>query len=206
VLNGSPALTSLCHAATAKTGSLAVSTNWDARQLDVPLDFLGPGNYTAEIYADGDDADRHPKNVRLEKKTLTSTTHLTAVLAPGGGYAVRFVACTIKPALFVFSELLREAHANPSNSTVSLTERFREMFGSEPLMFRAPGRVNLIGEHTDYNDGFVMPAAIGYYTWVAVAKRNDGIVEAYSERFQEKVAISREADELRPAPRELRLR
>ena len=75
-------------------------------------------------------------------------------------------------------------------STVSLTERFHEMFGSEPLIFRAPGRVNLIGEHTDYNDGFVMPAAIGYYTWVAAAKRNDGIVEAYSQRFQEKTTLS----------------
>ena len=77
-----------------------------------------------------------------------------------------------------------------ATSTVSLTERFHEMFGSEPLIFRAPGRVNLIGEHTDYNDGFVMPAAIGYYTWVAAAKRNDRIVEAYSERFKEKITLS----------------
>ena len=36
-----------------------------------------------------------------------------------------------------------------------------------------PVEVNLIGEHTDYNDGFVMPAAIGFYTWVAVAPRRD---------------------------------
>ena len=77
-----------------------------------------------------------------------------------------------------------------ATSTVSLTERFHEMFGSEPLIVRAPGRVNLIGEHTDYNDGFVMPAAIGYYTWVAAAKRNDRIVEAYSERFKEKITLS----------------
>ena len=38
---------------------------------------------------------------------------------------------------------------------------------------RAPGRVNLIGEHTDYNDGFVMPCAIGYYTDVTVRARDD---------------------------------
>jgi galactokinase len=77
-----------------------------------------------------------------------------------------------------------------ATSTMSFTERFHEMYGSEPLIVRAPGRVNLIGEHTDYNDGFVMPAAIGYYTWVAAAKRNDRVVEAYSERFKEKITLS----------------
>src|SRR3984893_10409884 len=77
-----------------------------------------------------------------------------------------------------------------ANSIGSLTENFHEMYGSEPVMVGAPGRVNLIGEHTDYNDGFVMPAAIGYYTWVAAAKRNDRIVEAYSERFKEKITLS----------------
>ena len=39
--------------------------------------------------------------------------------------------------------------------------------------FRAPGRVNLIGEHTDYNDGFVMPAALDFSTWVRVAPSNN---------------------------------
>src|SRR5882762_9092186 len=95
-----------------------------------------------------------------------------------------------KPAIFGFNELLRRPMPTAATSTVSLTERFHEMFGCEPLIFRAPGRVNLIGEHTDYNDGFVMPAAIGYYTWVAAAKRNDRIVEAYSERFKEKITLS----------------
>jgi len=74
-----------------------------------------------------------------------------------------------------------------------LTARFREMFGPEMRIFRAPGRVNLIGEHTDYNDGFVMPAAIGFYTWVAAAKREDRILEAYSDRFDEKIVISLDA-------------
>jgi len=40
-------------------------------------------------------------------------------------------------------------------------------------VYRAPGRVNLIGEHTDYNDGFVMPIAIELYVWVAIAPRVD---------------------------------
>ncbi len=91
VLNGRPGAYITVARRHGKEWFLGSLNNWEARQLDLPLDFLGPGNYTAEIYADGEDADRHPKNVRLEKKQLTSTTHLTSVLAPGGGYAVRFV-------------------------------------------------------------------------------------------------------------------
>ncbi len=55
----------------------------------------------------------------------------------------------------------------------ALREKFREEFGGEPRLYRAPGRVNLIGEHTDYNDGFVLPAALELRTWVAAAARRD---------------------------------
>ena len=44
-------------------------------------------------------------------------------------------------------------------------------FEREPRLFRAPGRINLIGEHTDYNDGFVMPAALDLSIWAAIAPR-----------------------------------
>jgi galactokinase len=81
----------------------------------------------------------------------------------------------------------------PESTGDLLTARFREMFGTEMRIFRAPGRVNLIGEHTDYNDGFVMPAAIGFYTWVAAAKREDRVLEAYSDRFDEKITFSLDA-------------
>jgi galactokinase len=74
-----------------------------------------------------------------------------------------------------------------------LTARFQEMFGASPRIFRAPGRVNVIGEHTDYNDGFVMPAAMEFYTWVAAEKRGDRILEAYSEHFDEKISLSLDA-------------
>ena len=66
-------------------------TNWDARQFDIPLQFLGPARYTAEIYADADDAAQYPKNVSIRKQTVDAKTTLTLKLAPGGGYAVRFV-------------------------------------------------------------------------------------------------------------------
>lgn len=56
----------------------------------------------------------------------------------------------------------------------TLRSEFHAHFEGEPRFFRAPGRVNLIGEHTDYNDGFVMPTAIGFDTWVAAAPAKSG--------------------------------
>jgi galactokinase len=75
----------------------------------------------------------------------------------------------------------------------ALTERFQRRYGTQPRIFRAPGRVNLIGEHTDYNDGFVMPAAIGFSTWVAASKREDRIIRTHSEQFDETVELSLDA-------------
>lgn len=54
-----------------------------------------------------------------------------------------------------------------------LRSNFEELYGSKPRIFRAPGRVNLIGEHTDYNEGFVLPAALDVATYVAAAFRDD---------------------------------
>jgi alpha-glucosidase len=70
---------------------LGSMTNWNAREIEVPLTFLGTGKYAAEIYADADDARQYPKNVSIQRKTVDSSMHLQANLAPGGGYAVRFV-------------------------------------------------------------------------------------------------------------------
>jgi galactokinase len=66
-----------------------------------------------------------------------------------------------------------------------LRAEFTRRFGAEPQVFRAPGRVNLIGEHTDYNAGFVMPAAIRFYTSVAVAPRSDRRLRVHSANFAE---------------------
>ena len=70
-----------------------------------------------------------------------------------------------------------------------LRARFRTRCGADPRIFRAPGRVNLIGEHTDYNDGYVMPAAIDFYVWIACSLRNDRKVTVHSENFAECVEI-----------------
>ena len=66
-----------------------------------------------------------------------------------------------------------------------LSTTFQSLCGSEPRIYRAPGRVNLIGEHTDYNEGFVMPAAINFSTWVTVTPRDDRVIAVSSENFQE---------------------
>jgi galactokinase len=67
----------------------------------------------------------------------------------------------------------------------SIKKKFTEIFGpgGELHVIRAPGRVNLIGEHTDYNEGFVLPAAIGFYTQVAIAPRLDRKLLIRSHEF-----------------------
>jgi galactokinase len=58
-------------------------------------------------------------------------------------------------------------------------------FGADPAIFAAPGRVNLIGEHTDYAEGFVMPAAIDFATLAAISPRSDGKIVIHSENYGE---------------------
>jgi galactokinase len=58
-------------------------------------------------------------------------------------------------------------------------------FQAEPAIFVAPGRVNLIGEHTDYAEGFVMPAAIDFATLAGISPRSDGKIVLYSENYKE---------------------
>jgi galactokinase len=64
---------------------------------------------------------------------------------------------------------------------------FRSMhlarFEAEPAIYVAPGRVNLIGEHTDYAEGFVMPAAIDFATLAAISPRGDGKIALFSENY-----------------------
>ncbi|HEV7329655.1 MAG TPA: galactokinase [Flavisolibacter sp.] len=64
-------------------------------------------------------------------------------------------------------------------------ERFQQRFGTEPLLVRSPGRVNVIGEHTDYNNGFVLPAAIDKAIYIGVSRREDEEIVLYSEEFEQ---------------------
>ena len=85
----------------------------------------------------------------------------------------------------------------------TVTAAFAQRFGAAPdLVARAPGRVNLIGEHTDYNDGFVLPCAIGPSTMVAASRRDDNAVHVVAmdfdnavDAFDLKHPIERNADQ-----------
>ena len=79
----------------------------------------------------------------------------------------------------------------------SFQQEFQKIYGRRPEVYRAPGRVNLIGEHTDYNDGFVMPAAINFFTWLAISPRSDSTVNIRSRAFTEPVTVVLNGD-LRP--------
>jgi Galactokinase galactose-binding signature len=81
---------------------------------------------------------------------------------------------------------------------LQILDGFKARFGTTASVYRAPGRVNLIGEHTDYNDGFVLPAAIEFYCWAAAAPRGDGKLVIYSENFNE--TIEERLDSLSPLP------
>jgi len=61
------------------------------------------------------------------------------------------------------------------------------LIDNSPYTFRAPGRVNLIGEHTDYNDGFVMPAAIDLSVYVRILPRDDRKLAIRSENFDDQI-------------------
>jgi galactokinase len=66
-----------------------------------------------------------------------------------------------------------------------VAERFRELFGGEPALWvRAPGRVDLMGSHTDYNLGFVMTMSLDRDTWLALRPRNDGRVNIHSMNLE----------------------
>ncbi|MGR7922421.1 galactokinase [Zobellella denitrificans] len=80
---------------------------------------------------------------------------------------------------------------------------FRQLFGREPdLRVRAPGRVNLIGEHTDYNDGFVLPCAIDYETCIAVGRRNDDLVRVVAADYDRQQDSFRLSAPIEPHPQQ----
>ena len=64
-------------------------TNWTARSLDIDLSFLGEGNFKAEIFSDGVNADREATDYKKQTRTVTSADRLKAAMMPGGGWTAR---------------------------------------------------------------------------------------------------------------------
>jgi galactokinase len=75
------------------------------------------------------------------------------------------------------------------NQEIQIRDKFFELFEKEPMIIRSPGRINLIGEHTDYNDGFVMPAAIDKEILFAIAPSDTAESTAYAHGFDEKFTL-----------------
>lgn len=84
--------------------------------------------------------------------------------------------------------------------TEKIAKRFVEQFDSVPLLFRSPGRINILGEHTDYNQGFVLPASIDKFIYVAISRREDDRILLWAEDFSEQYEVR--LDEVKPADRQ----
>jgi len=85
---------------------------------------------------------------------------------------------------------------SPSATALVLREFVTRFRGEPQWIVRAPGRVNVIGEHTDYNDGYVLPLAIDPSVWIAVRARTDRVVRAWSIDFKD--AVQFDIDALSP--------
>src|SRR5690606_24518899 len=75
----------------------------------------------------------------------------------------------------------------------AIKKTFSEKFGGEYALFRSPGRINLIGEHTDYNEGLVLPAAIDKHIVIAIGKRDDREIHIYSNDYSDIFTTSLES-------------
>ena len=71
-----------------------------------------------------------------------------------------------------------------------VTACFKQIFPGIPIIVRSPGRINIIGEHTDYTEGFVLPAAIDKSIYVAIGKSNDNNIQLFSSAFNEHYEIA----------------
>jgi galactokinase len=73
---------------------------------------------------------------------------------------------------------------------MKIREQFFKHYKKRPSVFAAPGRVNLIGEHTDYNEGFVLPGAVDKRIYVAIAKNDENVLNVYANQYDQQLSFS----------------
>src|SRR6202050_2698759 len=71
-----------------------------------------------------------------------------------------------------------------------IRDQFFQYYKKIPAVFAAPGRVNLIGEHTDYNEGFVLPGAVDKRIYVGIAQNEDNVLNLYANQYDEHLSFS----------------
>jgi len=82
-----------------------------------------------------------------------------------------------------------------------LTTKFSEQYGQEPKQhYFTPGRVNLIGEHIDYNGGLVMPCAVTLGTWLVLAPNNEKVIRFKSLNFEEEAVMELKSSYTKTGP------
>ncbi len=115
---------------------VGAATNWDARDLDVALDFLGPGSYQALLFLDGPKADVEGSDIRVERRTVTSADRLAFPLAPGGGAAVilspaseTITTASLLREMVDFENLAREPWPPFKSASASSTSRASQAGG-----------------------------------------------------------------------------
>lgn len=79
---------------------------------------------------------------------------------------------------------------------VKILQEFISRFGGDPLIVKSPGRINIIGEHTDYNNGFVLPAAIDKAAYIAMSLREDTEIHLVALDLNE--SFSTRIEDLKP--------
>ncbi len=87
-----------------------------------------------------------------------------------------------------------------NNCAALVQTQYTKAFGSPELMVKSPGRINLIGEHTDYNLGFVLPAAIDKAIYIAIGKRTDQNICIHAADLDQSIEMSLES--LEPSPKQ----
>ena len=83
-------------------------------------------------------------------------------------------------------------------NTQTLKDKFKELFGNEGAVYTSPGRINLIGEHTDYNGGFVLPGAIDKAMYIVIAPNGTDKVKAYAADLNESAEFAISSDNDQP--------